>query len=390
MPRPSRDGRPARPTNKRNLSDRHVRSIVPDLSRVVITWDARQPGLCVAAHPSGKKVWRIVYRRNGRPVWVTLGDARSITLADARKLAARVALEVAVGKDPAAERRAERAADTFAALAERYVREWASKRNKSWKQTDAIIKRSLLPRWGRLKVRAITRAEVRSLIGGIAAPAAADAALAAASQVFSFGVQMEIIPFNPALGVARSPKRSRERVLTDDEIALLWPGLCPAFRLILLTGARPGEIFAMRKEDISSDGIWSLPGEVIGDWPGTKSGRGRSIPLSAPAMAIVEEHLTDRSRRRSEARLKRLWQRHEIEQINPHDLRRTNGTMVTRLGLGRLAMSRLLGHADNSVSTIYDRHSYRDEDRRAVDAVARHIIAIVEGTTATENVVRLR
>ncbi len=87
--------------------------------------------------------------------------------------------------------------------------------------------------------------------------------------------------------------------------------------------------------------------------------------------------------------MKRLWQRHEIEQINPHDLRRSNGTMVTRLGLGRLTMSRLLGHADNSVSTLYDRHSYRDEDRRAVDAVARHIIGIVDGTAAN-NVVRLR
>jgi len=46
-------------------------------------------------------------------------------------------------------------------------------------------------------------------------------------------------------------------------------------------------------------------------------------------------------------------------------------------------------HNDNSVSTIYDRHSYRDEDRRAVDAVARHIIGIVDGTAAN-NVVRLR
>src|SRR5262245_14873665 len=116
MPRPRRDGRPARPTNKRKLTDRFVRTIVPDLSRVVITWDAKQPGLCLAVHPTGKKMWRTVYRASARPVWLTIGDARSISLADARRIAARVGLAVAEGKDPAAERRAERAAGTFAEL----------------------------------------------------------------------------------------------------------------------------------------------------------------------------------------------------------------------------------------------------------------------------------
>jgi Arm DNA-binding domain len=222
MPRPRRDGRPARPTNKRKLSDRYVRSIIPDLNRVVITWDAKQPGLCVAAHPSGKMMWRAVYRRSARPVWLTIGDARSISLAHARKLAAGVALEVALGKDPAAERRAERAAGTFAELADRYVKEWSSKRNKSWRQADATVRRVLLPRWGKLRAKAITRADVRALLGRIALPAAADMALAAASAIFTFGVNMEVVPFNPCSGIARNPRRSRERVLTDREMALLW------------------------------------------------------------------------------------------------------------------------------------------------------------------------
>ena len=50
-------------------------------------------------------------------------------------------LEVARGKDPAAEKRAERGAGTFADLAQRYVERYAKKRNKSWRQADALVRR---------------------------------------------------------------------------------------------------------------------------------------------------------------------------------------------------------------------------------------------------------
>jgi len=233
MPRTSRDGRPARPTNKRNFTDRFVRTIVPDLNRVVIAWDARQPGLCLAVHPTGRKMWRVVYRRSARPIWLTLGDARSISLSDARKLAAGVALEVALGKDPAAERRADRRAGTFAELAQRYVDEWSSKRNKSWRKTDATVQRVLIPRWGKLRAKAISRADVRALLARIPSPSAADMALAAASAIFTFGVNME----------ARNPRRSLERTLSDREIALVWNDLDVALKLVVLTAARPGEVF---------------------------------------------------------------------------------------------------------------------------------------------------
>ena len=60
-------------------------------------------------------------------------------------------LAVARGKDPAAEKRAERGAGTFAELAARYVESYAKKRNKSWRQADTLVQRYLLPRWGKLQ-----------------------------------------------------------------------------------------------------------------------------------------------------------------------------------------------------------------------------------------------
>ena len=63
----------------------------------------------------------------------------------------------------------------------------------------------------------------------------------------------------------------------------------------------------------------------------------------------------------------------------PHDLRRTFGSTVTGLGLGRPTMDRLLNHADHSTTSVYDRHPYRREDQAAWERVGAHIAAVATG-----------
>ena len=86
--RPRRDGTPAAPVNKRKLTDLFVTSRKPQ-ERKELIWDAKQPGLALIVRTTGKKAWKVIYRFHGRPRWLHLGDARSIGLADARRLAAR-------------------------------------------------------------------------------------------------------------------------------------------------------------------------------------------------------------------------------------------------------------------------------------------------------------
>jgi hypothetical protein len=69
-----------------------------------------------------------------------------------------------------------------------------------------------------------------------------------------------------------------------------------------------------------------------------------------------------------------------IERVTPHDLRRTFLTWITRLGFGRDAMDRLANHRTSTVTDVYDRHGYQEEDRRIMAAVARHVLSLVEGT----------
>jgi integrase len=74
------------------------------------------------------------------------------------------------------------------------------------------------------------------------------------------------------------------------------------------------------------------------------------------------------------------------EKLRPHDLRRTHGTLITGLGFGRDAMNRIQNHRDGGIASVYDRHSYADENKRIMEAVANKIMTLVEG--APDNVVQ--
>ena len=66
------------------------------------------------------------------------------------------------------------------------------------------------------------RADVRSLMTRIDAPTVANQTLAAASAIFTWGVNQEIIATNPCHGVERHAVTSRERVLSENEVAMFW------------------------------------------------------------------------------------------------------------------------------------------------------------------------
>jgi Arm DNA-binding domain/Phage integrase central domain len=196
MPRPRRDGTPAREARKQKFTDRFMRAIKAEAVAFAV-WDTYQRGLACRVQPTGQKSWKAVYSHGGRPRWFHIGDATAIGLADARRIAARIMADVAEGKDPVAERMAERGAGTFAELAERYVEEYAKKKNKSWRQADALVRKHLLPRWGKIDAKSITRSDMRAMMGRIEAPVVANQVKAAASAIFTWGIKQEVITINP-------------------------------------------------------------------------------------------------------------------------------------------------------------------------------------------------
>ena len=392
MPRPRRDGTPARNApNKRRLSDAFIKTVRPDPERVVVYWDTLQHGLALAIQPSGHRAWKCVYTIRGRGArWYSIGNAGAITLADARKLASKILYQVAEGADPHADRLALRGRGSFEQVAQRYVEEHARKRNKSWRQADALVTRYLLPRWAKLDIGNIRRADVKAAIAAIAAPVLANQVLAAASAIFSWAMRQEIIAANPCSGVEKNDTASRERVLSDAEIAAFWPHLSAALKVVLLTGQRPGEVAHLHRAHVVDGRWWAMPGapDPGTAWPGTKNAQSHRVWLSEPAHVLLPDVLAAPVRRGQMQQEMRdiCTQLGAREKVTPHDLRRTFCSKVTALGFGRDAMNRVTNHKEGGIADVYDRHRYQEENKTVMETVARHIVMIAEGRS---NVVEL-
>jgi integrase len=86
--------------------------------------------------------------------------------------------------------------------------------------------------------------------------------------MFALAVRWHWCADNPAKGLTRNAEHRRERFLNASELDALLDALdrlednqaAQIFRLLLLTGARRGEVLSMRWQDIDLDaGTWSKP-----------------------------------------------------------------------------------------------------------------------------------
>ena len=91
-------------------------------------------------------------------------------------------------------------------------------------------------------------------------------------------------------GMARiKPKeRARTRVLSDEEIRIIWPALGEAgtfgalVKALLLTAQRRDEVAHMSRKEIDEHGIWTIPGERY------KTKKPNHVPLSKAALALID------------------------------------------------------------------------------------------------------
>jgi integrase len=180
----------------------------------------------------------------------------------------------------------------------------------------------------------------------------------AASAIFNWAIREEAanVTFNPVKGIKQNKTKSRERVLSDEEIKKFWQKFAAAdlvrgraLMFLLLTGQRPGEVRHLRSEHIQN-GWWTMPGEPVPSlgWPGTKNEQTHRLWLSSPAQKILAELdatglIFAGARGRPIGELKVLMaaicEKLGVERATPHDLRRTHGSAITALGFGREAMN---------------------------------------------------
>jgi integrase len=235
------------------------------------------------------------------------------------------------------------------------------------------------------------------------------------------GSRKRLLEADPCVAVERPrPERSRERVLTDVELAALWEATKEApvdvaalVRLLALLGQRSTETVEMRWRDLAVTDpgaqrrridvvdTWTIPGEY------RKGGRLHVVPLPRQAVRLLGA--LPRSHERvfpgiSEANAERDWwgavrdralaiageRGLETSRFTKHDLRRTAMTGMTKLGATRFIAQRVIGHREPGVGSTYDRHDYLREKAAALSAWAAHVERLTSGRRVRAEVVPLR
>jgi integrase len=402
-----------------HLTDRGIRSFKALEGKRVELMDGAVPGLGVRVLPTGRKSWFLRYGPREARRRIVLGPYPAVSLEAARDKARELVAGVKIGgRDPMAEREAERTARrkeeaaTFGFLAACYLEEHAkrNKRLRAWKEDERKLGVEVLPVWGSRPAAEIRRADVRELLERIAAErggVCANRTRTLIHRVFTFGIEKERVESNPVYGVKRVyAETPRERVLSEEEILALWPlfdrlqpAVAAAWRLVLLTAQRPGEVLSMRWRDLERDSRgwwWNIPAEL------TKTNRAHRVPLAPQALAVVEalRPLTSSTEwvLASRAEGKRLtWLSHSsvrlrewsgLEHFTPHDLRRTAATWLGRSGVRPDTIDQLLNHAAGRISRTYNRAGYDAEKRQAVILLGELVESVLAGEERS-NVVRI-
>jgi integrase len=364
--------------------------------------DGLIPGLYLIVQPSGFKSWALRYRVNGRNAKHTIGPAGVLELAAARA-AARLALAtIAAGGDPAASKRTARetVVETFEVVAKRFVERHARLRNKSWRESERILQREALPRWGNRPIGSITRADVIALLDAIVdrgAPIMANRTLEVVRRLFNWCVERGTLEASPCERVKDpAPNVRRDRVHSDDELRAIWKAtdtlgypFDPLVKLLILTGQRREEVAGMRWGELRADlALWTLPPERV------KNKRVHEVPLSAPAREILAGlpridgaagfvfTTTGGSPASGFSKAKKRLDGAVSPPLAPwvlHDLRRTLASGMARLGVQMPTVEKILNHAGGSfagVAGVYQRHDFAKEKRAALELWGRHVLAL--------------
>jgi integrase len=372
---------------KRHLTEIGVKALKVPAKGQAEVFDLGYPGLAVRVSNGGAKSFILFHRAGGKLNRRTLGRWPEVSLARAREEWRRTRQAIARGDSPVANGKSELVFDT---VVEEWLRRDIAPRNKqsSVYQITRAIERDLLPAWRGRRINTLTKFDVLTLLDGIAdrgAPIKARRVYAHAHRFFKWCVSRGIITSSPMEGLEKpGAERSRDRVLSDDELARVWRGaedgpFGTITKLLILTGARRDEITSLRWDEIQGDVI-TLEGAR------TKNGKPHLIPLSAPALALLRStpRIGDHCFTVDGAKPVAAWSRPKarldassgVKGWVIHDLRRTVATGLQKLGFTLQTVEAVLGHVSGSragVAGIYQRHDFAAEKREALEAWGAHV-----------------
>lgn len=387
-------------------------------------YDKLVPKLALRITPAGTRTYYVIRRDGATMAWVKLGTFPDMQPEGARKEAAKILGDFAKGLNPAATKREQRQKETLADAFERYMELHVQARGvKTGDEIRAIFERTLgtmpeaAPRkhgrprskhaagvdWSRRKLDAIDASDVQAVHAAIGRthPILANRAVEILSAVYGRAARWGYRGANPCSSVEPFKETKRDRFIQADELPRFFSALATDaskdFRdfvlLALLTGARRGNVLAMRWQDADLRAArWRIP-ESKNDEPVT-------LPLMPEAVELLRGrepqpegfvfpaesasgHLTPPKKK-----WRALLKRAELADLRIHDLRRSLGSWQAMAGASLSIIGKSLGHKSADATMIYARLSL-DPVRQSV-ATATSAMLEAAGIKRSAPVKKLR
>lgn len=284
------------------ISQRTVKNLAAPKAGSRIMWDSEIKGFGVRITAAGVASYILDYRIHGRHRRYTIGRHPEWSSEAARSEAAALKPRISKGYDPLHEKQMARTEPTINDLAEEY-KERVKKRPGSLRNDREMLAGIILPKLGKLKVPAVRRRGVEALHQSLkATPYRANRMVALMSHMFTKAIEWKWATGNPVRGIPRYHEDRRERWLTEEEMRAFTRALdkyekqerkesanavtarsaANALRLLLLTGAREGEVLKADWNEFDlRRAVWTKPSHH------TKEKKTEHVPLSNEALEVL-------------------------------------------------------------------------------------------------------
>jgi integrase len=393
---------------REGLTEAIIKRLAKPATGNKVYYDADVPGFGIRITAGGTKAFIFNYRvrGTGRERRITVGRYPNWTVGAARKEARQLQQTVDQGGDPLGDIETERSAPTVADLCDRFEAEHLPRKRAGTIQAyKLILTKHIRPHFGaHTKVADVVFSDIDALhrkISKSGAPYAANRTHAVLSKMFSLAVRWNMRRDSPCRGIERNYEAKRKRYLSGDELARLtaaladWPDrqFANIVRMLLLTGARRGEVLAMRWADVDlGTGTWTKPAST------TKQRVDHVVPLSAPARQLLAEIQTQQASEHralgefvfpshgATGHTVEIWyawlalcKSAGIANLRLHDLRHSFASQLASGGASLPLIGALLGHSNPTTTHRYA-HLFDDPQRAAVERVGAIIDAAGKDT----------
>jgi len=353
-------------------------------------------GLQLWCEPDGGRRWRLAYRFGGKQKTLALGVYPTMSLKDAKSARDDAKRLLRDGVDPGARRKAEKAnlaaanGSTFGVICKEVIdKKRREGKTEGTLQTLGILEQMAGPLSDR-SIAEITAPEVLTLLRTVEARGVysmAQRLRAFIGEVFRYAVatgRADSDPTGALRGALTTRKTTHRAAITDPaEFGELlravdrydgFHGTRSAMQLLALTAARPGELRAMRWNEVDFDAaIFTIPAERM------KMRRPHRVPLSTQALAILRERrgliedddgFVFPSKRRGDNCLSENTMRQAIramgfskDEMTAHGFRSSFSSMANESGLwSGDVIEKALAHVEsNNVRRAYKRNDHWPE-----------------------------